>query len=131
MKDLLGMESKREHSRRWMRLAVLACGLGMAATAAYADGNPQQEVTKPNALPGMRAYVDPATGQFAAPAADAVAADNGGGGNAAQAFAVGNSPVPGGGVTIDLGGRFLHYMKAGRPGEPVGCTAAPLPSAQE
>ena len=76
---------------------------------------------------GMRAYVDPQTGEFAAPpqgsAPPAIASPSSGTGRSA---AVWNSPVPGGGQMIDTHGQFLHAMKAqaGPAGVVIGCEDA-------
>jgi hypothetical protein len=100
----------------WRAAIVFGVGLVLAARAVAAD---------PAAAPGMRAYVDPATGQLldappvgVAPEPTPAPLDRSGAGLA-------ESPAPGGGVMLDLQGRFqdFSYVRLGPDGRWVfGCT---------
>ncbi len=114
--------------------SVLA-SIALLATAAPAaaepgESSPQEQVQQ---TAGMRVYVDPETGEFAAPPADsAVAQQSSVSRRSRRAISVADSPVVGGGQTFDVYGRFLHSMNAktnsqGYPEvvcEPVGEKAA-------
>ncbi len=84
------------------------------APAAKADGG--QAAAAPQVSPGMRAYVDPETGELTVPPDDVRAAEAAA---AAAAFSTSHeglvevpSPVPGGGVMLDLKGRFRSPLTA-------------------
>ena len=61
---------------------------------------------------GMRVYIDPVTGEFAEPPAGAVAAPSAASSTSDAGLVETPSPVPGGGVSVDLQGRFRSPLIA-------------------
>ncbi len=116
--------------------AALAVFVAAAPVAAEESGAPTDDrvavqVAESAEAPagGFRVYIDPETGRYAAPPADAPIATEPLGIDGARGggVVVGDSPVPGGGQTIDVSGRFLFSMRAalGAEGERVvGCDSA-------
>lgn len=99
---------------------VLILSLGLLGCQENTGTKPQAEQTTPMAVnPGMRAYVDPVTGQYApappqveqprpfVPAAGIVSPDR----HAAMPKEI---PLPGGGVMIELGDQFQTNDRAAR-----------------
>ena len=118
-------------------VAFAVSALAFVPTAAVAEspsGNPRVDGSSTNdevtsgdaarggadAATGMRIYIDPTTGRIAEPprgaegAASGVPASPRGVGASAAGLAEVPSPVDGGGVMVDLQGRFRSVMKATR-----------------
>lgn len=109
----------RRITARWstaVTIVVLALSVGAAPIAFGCDGD--AAVAAPSATTGeaagMRIYVDPSTGELTSPPEAAAPQQRGVGSAATSTSTQGlvEEPAPGGGVMIDLQGRFQNEMHA-------------------
>ena len=102
------------------RCAETARRIGVERTrpgTTVAKGIDGQVAAAPQGSPGLRVYVDPVTGEFSAPPPRAARPDEALAPQAAystshEGLVETPSPVPGGGVMVDLQGRFRNPMTA-------------------
>jgi hypothetical protein len=128
----------RAHARRFLLRVLLCAGIGAAVPllADAADVGPPTEAQRPP-QPGMRAYVDPQTGEFAEPpagASSAAATTNEAFSRSSSRLVETQGTTPAGGVKVDLRGRFLSTFAAtvdaaGKPA--AGCRSTGLTAGQE
>lgn len=84
--------------------------LGQAGTAA--TKRPSGPAGAEERSAGMRVYIDPVTGEFAEPPAGAAHAPSAASSTSDAGLVEIPSPVPGGGVMVDLQGRFRRPLVA-------------------
>ena len=101
-------------SDEWQRTSCADTPALSSATAA--EGQGEKAASTPEGSAGMRVYRDPKTGRFEVPPADASAAEalppSPASSTSHEGLVETPSPVPGGGILIDLQGRFRSSLKA-------------------
>lgn len=102
---------KRSRPSLQLALAAISCVLGSTSLAVFAEGAGAPVIEPCNVAPAMKAYADPETGELLEeprPGAELSPVENAGG--PAPKLEQIESPEPGGGVMVDVKGRFQTPM---------------------